>query len=508
MANILSFTPIDEIPKIHHELKEAFQTGKTRPIAYRRQQLLQLCYLLQDNLERFYAALYADLGRPREEATILECSGTLLEIKDAYDHVEKWAKTEKSPFNLLWWTLSPQTRKEPKGVILIISPFNYPVYLTLCGLASAIAAGNVVMLKPSELSPATAALLAELMPRYVDPDLVRIVNGGVPETKKILELPFDHILYTGNNRVAKIICTAAAQHLTPVTLELGGKSPCVIDPSCNAQLAAKRIWWGKLLNSGQLCLSPDYVLVPEFFQDQFVKVLEEVYCELHPTDPKTSGQMARIVNERHTKRLKQLLDDTKGTVVFGGTVDIAAKYVAPTLVKNVKRDDALMSEELFGPILAVVPVRDLDEAITFINSIDHALTVYIFSNNRGFKNTVLDRTRSGTASINETVMHVAANDAPFGGVGGSGTGYTTGKAGFDEFTHFRCTVEHPAWVEHTPLAGRYTPYDAKAVARMASMLRPRLPPRDGSSSLVKKLTFALGIAIAGALGAILTQWLL
>ncbi|KAH9836489.1 NAD-dependent aldehyde dehydrogenase [Rhodofomes roseus] len=445
MADTLPFTPIDEIPKIHRELGEVFQTGKTRSIAFRKQQLLQLCYLLQDNTERFQEALFSDLGRPREEAAYLELIGTLLEVKDAHDKVNKWAKTKKSPFHFLWGTLSPQTRKEPKGTVLIISPFNYPIWLTLCPVSSAIAAGNVVLLKPSELSPATAALLTELIPKYLDPDLVRVVNGGVPETTKILELPFDHILYTGNNRVAKIVSAAAAQHLTPVTLELGGKSPCVIDPKCNAKVAAKRIMWGKLLNCGQLCLAPDYILVPESFQDEFVEALVNAYHELHPTDPKTSGMVGKIVNERHMKRLKQLLNDTKGEIVFGGEVDMAAKYIAPTLIRDVTRDDALMSEEIFGPLLPVVPVKDVEEAIAIVNSMDHALNLYIFSDDRAFKDKVLNRTRSGTASMNEVVLHVIANDAPFGGVGGSGHGYTTGKAGFDTFTHFRCTVDHPAW---------------------------------------------------------------
>ncbi|TFY58851.1 hypothetical protein EVJ58_g6157 [Rhodofomes roseus] len=477
MADTLPFTPIDEIPKIHRELGEVFQTGKTRSIAFRKQQLLQLCYLLQDNTERFQEALFSDLGRPREEAAYLELIGTLLEVKDAHDKVNKWAKTTKSPFHFLWGTLSPQTRKEPKGTVLIISPFNYPIWLTLCPVSSAIAAGNVVLLKPSELSPATAALLTELIPKYLDPDLVRVVNGGVLETTKILELPFDHILYTGNNRVAKIVSAAAAQHLTPVTLEnhISLESPCVIDPKCNAKVAAKRIMWGKLLNCGQLCLAPDYILVPESFQDEFVEALVNAYHELHPTDPKTSGMVGKIVNERHMKRLKQLLNDTKGEIVFGGEVDMPAKYIAPTLIRDVTRDDALMSEEIFGPLLPVVPVKDVEEAISIVNSMDHALNLYIFSDDRAFKDK---------------------------------DGYTTGKAGFDTFTHFRCTVDHPAWVEHTPLSSRYTPYNAKKIAWLISMMRPRLPPRDGRGSIVNKFTCALAVGLVGVLCAALTQSIL
>ncbi|KAH9840961.1 NAD-dependent aldehyde dehydrogenase [Rhodofomes roseus] len=406
MTDTLRYTPVEDIPKIRHELGLAFNSGRTRSIAYRKQQLSRLFYLVEDNQERIRQAIFSDLGRPRHEVDFLEISGTLLEIRDAYDNVEKWAAPQKSPFSLLWFTLSPATRKEPKGVVLIISPFNYPYFLTLTPLAAAIAAGNAAMLKPSELCPASASLLAELIPKYLDPELVRVVNGGVPETTKILELRFNHILYTGNNRVAQIICTAAAKHLTPVTLELGGKSPCVVDPKCNVKIATKRIWWGRLVNCGQVCLCPDYILVPESFQDEFVEALKDAYNELHPTDPKTSGMLGRIVNERHVERLQNLLDNTKGTIVFGGEIDKEARYVAPTLIRDVKADDSLMSEEIFGPLLPVVPVKDLDEAITFINSVDEALSVYIFTSDSKFKNKVIDNTRSGTAAANDTILHV------------------------------------------------------------------------------------------------------
>ncbi|KAH9934346.1 NAD-aldehyde dehydrogenase [Fomitopsis serialis] len=498
MAGTLQFTPVEDIPRIRNELGVAFNSGRTRSIAYRKQQLLQLCYLVEDNQECIRQVISSDLGRPHDETDVLEWSGTLLEIKDAYDSVEKWSAPQKSPFSLLWFSLSPVTRKEPKGVVLIISPFNYPFFLTLTPLAAAIAAGNTVMLKPSELTPASATFLAEVIPKYLDHDLVRVVNGGVPETTKILELRFNHILYTGNNRVAKIVCMAAAKHLTPVTLELGGKSPCVIDPKCNAKVAAKRIMWGKLVNCGQVCLCPDYVLVPESFQDEFVEALKNAYNELHPTDPKQSGMLGRIVNERHVERLKNLLDNTKGTIVFGGETDKDARYVAPTLIRDVKRDDSLMSEEIFGPLLPVVPVKDVDEAIAFVNSMDEALNVYIFSNDKKFKSKVMDNTRSGTASVNETILHVMANDAPFGGFGASGYGYSTGKAAFDEFTHFRCTVDNPNWVEYTPMSARYTPYNPTSLQRLVKFLHPSLPPRNGGSSAMTKLWYVVGLAVAGA----------
>ncbi|KAH9841000.1 aldehyde dehydrogenase [Rhodofomes roseus] len=497
------YTPLEEIPKvtrvrtllqnllsltlyfrlqIRDELGAAFRSGRTRPIAYRKQQLLQLCYMVEDNQElRRFRRILGD--RTLRQSCTLEMNGVLLELKDTYDNIEKWSAPKKSPFSLLWFSLSPTTRKEPKGVILVISPFNYPFFLTLCPVAAAIAAGNTVMLKPSELSPASASLLADLIPKYLDPELVRVVNGGVPEITKILELPFNHILYIGNNRVAKIICAAAAKHLTPVALELGGKCPCVIDPECNVKVAAKRIMWGRLVNGGQVCLCPDYILVPESFQDEFVEALQNAYNELHPVDPKKSGMLGRIVNERHVDRLKNLLDNTKDTIVFGGEVDREARYVAPTLIRHVKRDDSLMSD-------SAMPVKDVDDAIAFINSMEEALCVYVFTNDSKFKNKVMDNTQSGTASTNETILHVMANDAPFGGFGASDYGYSTGKAAFDDFTHFR--------IDYTAMSARYTPYNPAALKRLNMLLHPRLPPRNGGGSIMGKLWYMFGIAAAGA----------
>jgi len=420
-----------------------------------------------------------------------------MELKEAYDNVEKWASPEKAPFSWLWFAMSPVMRNEPKGVVLLISPFNYPLYLLLSPLSGAIASGNAVLMKPSELSPAMAALLTELFPRYLDPEVYRIVNGGIPETTKILELPFDHILYTGGGGVARIVLAAAAKHLTPVTLELGGKSPCVIDPRCDVKTAAKRIMWGKLINGGQLCLSPDYVLVPEWFQDTFVEALKNAYYELHPVDPEVSGQVTRMVNERHAARVKSLIDNTKGTIVFGGKVDLQSKYAAPALIKDVRGDDSLMSEELFGPFLPVVPLKDVDEAIDFINERDHPLNVYVFTNDAGFKEKVFSSTQSGTAAANDTILHVMAEGMPFGGVGASGTGYTTGKYAFDTFTHKRCTMDSPNWLDSALMAARYTPYNKGALRRLNWLFSRSLPPRDGSMPLTKKLSIGAIIALAG-----------
>ncbi|TFK48922.1 NAD-dependent aldehyde dehydrogenase [Heliocybe sulcata] len=440
------YTPVDEIEPIYSTLDKGFRSGKTKSIAYRKQQLVNLGYLVKDNAERFQEAFKADLGRPVLENSFLELDSTITEIKQAISGVDKWAKTERPPFSLTWSPMRPAIRKEPKGVCLIIVPFNYPLWLAMSPLAGAIAAGNAVVLKPSELTPAIGVLLAELFPKYMDPELYRVVNGAIPETSKLLELSWGHILYTGSGRVAKIVAAAAAKTLTPVSLELGGKSPVVVDSKCDLASGVKRLLWGKVANAGQTCVAPDYVLVQKDFQDTFINALTEAYNSFYPEGPAQSDSVSHIISTGHTERIKRLIDNTQGTVVLGGQVDIETKFVAPTVVRDVKGDDSLMSEEIFGPVLPVVPVDNVEEAIAFINSRDHPLVIYMMSQDSGFKSKVLDNTQSGAAVANEYILHCATENLPFGGLGPSGSGgYHTGKFGFDMFTHLRATLDSPSW---------------------------------------------------------------
>ncbi|OCH89619.1 NAD-aldehyde dehydrogenase [Obba rivulosa] len=479
MSSLL-YTPVEDISKIQEELRAGFRSGKTKNVAFRKEQLLQLAYLIQDNQQRFRDSLHADLGRPPTETDLFEIFVTLNEVRCAYDKVAKWAKQESAPFSFNWFAMSPAIRKEPKGVVLVISPFNYPIFLLLTPLVGAIAAGCAAVLKPSEQAPATAALLTELLPRYLDPTLYRIVNGGVPETTRLLELPWDHIMYTGNGRVARIVAAAAAKHLTPVSTELGGKSPVVIDPKCDLKTAAKRIFWGKVANAGQICLAPDYVLVPRTFQDKFIEALKEVHDSFFPSGPRVSDSFSRIISEQHTQRIKKLIDETQGKIVLGGEVDVAQKYIAPTIVRDVPENDSLMSEELFGPVLPIIPVEDLDDAIRIINNHDHPLALYVFSQDSKFKAKVFDNTQSGSAIANEVVIHAGADGLPVGGVGPSGTGYYSGKYGFDMFTHFRATMDSPGWLDWV-LGGRYPPYTADSLNVMRKMLLPSFPARPKNS---------------------------
>jgi len=383
----LEYTSVEEIDKHYAALRAGFKSGKLRSLAYRKYQLLQLLYLVRDNDKRFAEALTSDLGRPELECYFLDINPTIGDVKHAWANVEKWAKPEKPPFSMTFSAMRPVIYKEAKGVVLIISPFNYPVWLSLPILAGAIAAGCPTLLKPSESAPAVAALFAELIPKYMDPDLVRVVNGAIPQTIKLLSLQWDHIVYTGSGRVGKIVAEAAAKFLTPVTLELGGKCPVFIDPKCDLEVAARRILWGKVVNAGQTCVAPDYILVPKLHQDKLVQALTAAHQSFYPESkrPSSPGATTKLVTPQAFKRVKGLLDNTKGSIVFGGETDEATKYIAPTLVRDVPSNDSLMSEEIFGPVLPIVPVEDVDEAIAYVNAHDHPLALYVFSPDGEYK---------------------------------------------------------------------------------------------------------------------------
>ncbi|KAJ7074072.1 NAD-aldehyde dehydrogenase [Mycena amicta] len=508
----LAYTTVEEIDQIHAELNAGFKSGKTKSIAYRKYQLLQLAYLVQDNAKALEETLAKDLGRPPLESVMLEIGASISELLEAHKHVGKWAAPEKPARTLNFMFMNPITYKEPKGVVLIISPFNYPLWLLMVPLAGAIAAGNAVVLKPSEACPATAALLTEQFPKYIDPSLVRVVNGAVPETTKLLDLPWGHILYTGSGRVGKIVATAAAKHLTPVSLELGGKSPVFIDPASDLKLAAKRVLWGKFANAGQTCVAPDYVMVPKEAQHKFVEELKAVYAEFYPEtteSPPRPANTSKLVNSAAWKRVYGLLQATKGTVVCGGEsgADETTKFIPPTIVQDVTFGDSLMTEEIFGPLLPIVPVESIDAAIAYVNSNDHPLALYVFSQNEAVKQKIFSNTQSGSAVANETILIPGISGLPFGGTGGSGYGYHTGKYGFEMFTHLRASIDTPSWIDKL-LGVRYPPYTDKNLSFLKKNLGQKLPARpsgppassaSGTSGARKWFLLAVAVALVGAL---------
>ncbi|KAI0035803.1 NAD-aldehyde dehydrogenase [Vararia minispora EC-137] len=493
-------TPVDDIPTIRAELGAAFRAGTTKPIANRREQLLALAYLLKDNIDRFKEALASDLGRPALETDVLEVGGTLHEIKDAYDSVARWARPQRAPFALNYAAMRPTIRKEPKGVVLIIVPFNYPLLLTLEPLAGAIAAGCAAVVKPSELTPAFSALLADLVPQYLDPALYRVVNGAVPETTKLLEQPWDHILFTGSARVARIVLAAAARTLSPVTTELGGKSPVIVDASCDLRTTARRLVWGKTANAGQTCVAPDYVLVPRAFQDKLVQACIDVLKEFYPDGAAESDSYSRIVSPGHHARLSALLEKSGGTTAYGGGKRAEDKFIEPTIVTGVGLDDSLMSEELFGPVLPIIAVEDINEAIQIVNARDHPLALYVFTQDSRVKKQVLDGTQSGGAVVNDCLLQVTADGLPFGGIGPSGSGSHTGKYSFDMFTHTRSTLDNPSWLDLV-MGGRFPPFTDKSTRMMRALLVPSLPARKSKSAANRWGSYWVMLSLACAAAA-------
>ncbi|KDQ60950.1 hypothetical protein JAAARDRAFT_77074 [Jaapia argillacea MUCL 33604] len=469
----LQHTAIGEIPVIRETLYHTFRAGKTRPLEWRRQQLYQLARMAQENSDAFVEAIGKDLGKPPMETWVGEVGGLIDRCLQCATSLEDWSKPEVIDVPDWQKPWQPTIYKAPKGVVLIIAPWNYPMILSLQPLYGAISAGCCAVVKPSEVSPAYSQLLADLMPKYLDGDAYRVVNGGVEETTELLKYPWDHIFYTGNGRVARIIATAAAKHLTPCSFELGGKSPVIIDSEYDVKLAAKRVLFGKCTNAGQICVAPDYVLIPADRQDEFIAALKEHHESFFPEGPLKSPSYGRIVNGMHHARLTGLLKRTQGKIVLGGQVD-DKNGLAPTIVKDVKEGDSLLEGELFGPILPIVPVKDLAEAITYVSERDHPLVLYAFTENPQVKQQLLDNTRSGNIVFNDTFQQLAVNELPFSGVGESGYGYQVMKYSYEGFTHARGSIDMPKEAE-PHLEGRYAPYTDDKFKAIQAILHRTIP---------------------------------
>ena len=400
--------------------------------------------LFVEQEDRLIDALVADVGKPRIEAYTTEIAFTINEIDHTLKHLDAWTKPTKVKVPLTFKPGSATLRPEPLGTVCIIAPWNYPVQLLFAPLVAALAAGNTAVLKPSEVTPSVSALIEELVPRYFSASTVAVVTGAVDETTALLEQRFDHIFYTGNGKVGRVVMRAAAEHLTPVTLELGGKSPAIVAADANVEVAAKRIAWAKFLNAGQTCVAPDYVLVDERVEDALATALADAVTSFYGADPRQSNDYARIVNERHHDRLMKLLEaGGYDATVIGGTGDRGSRYIAPTVLAGVKPDAAVMDDEIFGPILPILSVTDVDEAIRFVNDRDKPLALYVFSSDDDTLEHVVSNTSAGGVTMNHAVLHLAVPDLPFGGVGESGMGSYHGKSGFDTFSHAKAVLNKP-----------------------------------------------------------------
>ncbi len=455
----------DPTPSLVAGLRATFDSGRTRPLAFRLQQLDGLERFLRERERDIQDALHHDLGRPPLEAFTGDIAHPQGDLAFVRKHLASWVRPERVRTPLVVQPGKSYIQREPLGVVLIIGPWNYPVQLVLVPLIGALAAGNCAVVKPSEVAPATSALLAEALPRYVDPDCVRIVEGGVPETTALLAERFDHIFYTGNGAVGRIVMEAAAKHLTPVTLELGGKSPCIVDPSTDLAVAARRIVWGKFYNAGQTCIAPDYILVHEAIEDNLLARLRETIREFYGDDPRTSPDYGRMVNVRHHRRLMGLLPGS-GDIVTGGEADEAARYLAPTVLRNVLPDAPVMADEIFGPILPVLRVKGIDEAIAFVNARPKPLALYLFTSDGEVQRRVLERTSSGGALVNHISLHVGVPSLPFGGVGPSGMGAYHGRASFETFSHRKSVLIKPTWLDPRLVYPPYTESKKKWIKRL------------------------------------------
>ncbi|MEM9894007.1 MAG: aldehyde dehydrogenase family protein [Actinomycetota bacterium] len=447
-------------------VRQAYDSGRTKPMAWREQQLDGLLRMLEAEEARFQAALAADLGKPAVEGFATDIGFVATEIETIRKQAPKWAKPRRVRLPMVLLPGRAQVVPEPLGVALIVAPWNYPIQLLLLPAAAAIAAGNACILKPSEVAGETSRALAELLPRYVDREAIAVIEGDVAVATELLEQRFDHIFYTGSTEVGRIVYQAAARHLTPCVLELGGKSPVLVDDSADIEVAARRLAWGKWLNAGQTCVAPDYVLVTERRRDALVDGLEQAFAEFADgRGTKDNDDFGSIVTERHAARLGGLLADHGGTVAFGGDVDVDARYVEPTVIVDPDAEATIMQEEIFGPVLPVLTVESMDAAVDFVNGREKPLALYVFSDNDDVTDRLIDRTTAGGTCVNHVLQHLLPPDLPFGGVGESGTGRYHGQAGFDAFSNLRSVLRKPTKLDPKLLYPPYTSIKERLIRR-------------------------------------------
>ena len=445
-----------DIPAVVARMRATYATGRTRDLEWRRTQLRALERLVVDNEPAIAAALKTDLGRQPFEAWLADVASTAAEAADAAKNVGKWAKRRYRLLELSQLPGMGWVEYEPYGVVLVIGAWNFPFALTLGPAVGALAAGNTVVLKPSEMAPASSALMAELVPRYLDQDAVAVIEGDGMVSQELIDQGFDKICFTGGTEIGRKVYQAAAAHLTPVTLELGGKSPVIVAADADIDVAAQRIAWTKLINSGQICIAPDYVLADASIRDELVSKIKAA-VQTFEADA-TGGK--RIVNRRHFDRLAAAVAATEGEVVIGGGSNPDALELDATVVVDPSLTEPLMTDEIFGPVLPIVTVQNLDEAIQFVNARPKPLAAYLFTKAKAVRERVIREVSSGGMVVNHLIFHFATTKLPFGGVGPSGTGAYHGRYGFEEFSHRKSVLTKPTRPDLGKLI--YPPYTDKA----------------------------------------------
>ncbi|HNW27077.1 MAG TPA: aldehyde dehydrogenase [Spirochaetota bacterium] len=438
------------------KLRKFYNTGETRKISFRKKQLRMLKKAIQKNEDAIMEALHRDLKKPAFESYASEIGILYTELRHVHWHLRSWARKREVKTPIIHFYSTSAVHYDPYGVVLIIGPWNYPFQLVIAPLVAAIAAGNCAVIKPSELAPATSRLLAKIIRETFDEDYVTVIEGGVEETGALLKEKFDYIFFTGGTAVGRIVMRAAAENLTPVTLELGGKSPAIVDEDAHLPTAARRLCWGKFFNAGQTCLAPDYLLVHKKIKAAFIDELKKTLEEFYGDDPRASRDYARIINEKHFDRIVKLLEGAK--VILGGDSDRKNRFIAPTLVDGVTLKDPIMNEEIFGPLLPIMTFGKLDDAIAVVNRLPRPLALYYFSKSEKKQKKLLAGTSSGGGCINDTVSHVGSQELPFGGIGDSGMGRYHGKSGFETFSHQRGILTRANAFD---MKLRYPPYKKK-----------------------------------------------
>ncbi len=443
------------ISDIVSKQRQYFRKGATKNIDFRITQLQTLKKIVIENESAIIEVLKADLNKPQFEAYASEFSSIIDEINYALKNIKNWVKAKKAAIPVFLLPGSAQIIPEPLGVALIIGPWNYPFALNLVPLIGAIAAGNCAVVKPSEFAPHTSHLIAEIISKHFPQEYIAVIEGDVEVSQKLLQEKFDHIFFTGGTATGKIIMAAAAKHLTPVTLELGGKSPCIVDKDIDLEVAARRIAWGKFYNAGQTCIAPDYVLINQDIKVEFVGAIEKCIQEFYGENPKNSPDYGRIINHKQFSRTANLI---QGDIRIGGETNADELYISPTVIDNVSWEDAIMQDEIFAPILPIIEYTDINDVIDKINLRPKPLALYLFSKNKELQKKVLCETSSGGVCINDVIKQVSGSTLAFGGVGDSGMGSYHGKASFDTFSHYKSVVNRPFFLDAKIL---YAPYEGK-----------------------------------------------
>ena len=456
---------VETINPLVTQLRKSFRTDKTKPLAWRRDQLNALDKIIDKEESRILDALKKDLGKCDYEGWVTEIGFVKSEIASALKNLNKWTKPRKVKTPMVAQPGKSFLLAEPLGTVLIIGAWNYPLQLVLAPMVAAIAAGNCVVIKPSELAPTVSALIKELLHESLDNDAIAVVEGAVEETTELLKQRFDHIMYTGGEGVAKIVMRAASEHLTPVTLELGGKSPCIVDSNVKLNVAAARIVWSKWMNAGQTCVAPDYVIVEKKYCEELVAALKRNLEKCYGTDPSTSDDFGRIVNERHCKRLISYLEGQNAVV--GGDHDVEQRYLSPTIVVDPAKGSALLEEEIFGPILPIITVDKIEDSIEIVRSRSKPLAMYLFTRDHKLEQKMLTSISAGNVAINDGMMFMANPQLPFGGVGNSGMGRYHGQFGFDTFSHLKAVIKRGTLLDPNL---RYPPYTDSKLSIMKKMV--------------------------------------